>query len=162
MIGSKNTGRKQAQRMFRATECNRCGGIQSLQRHHKDGNSLNNAPKNVEILCQPCHTKADMEAGRWGKGKTLTPKPCAICGKKFQPRKNRDKICKKAECLKELGRRSAELRWSSHTKEIACKNCGNIFTKERARQMTCSRSCGNILAWRKRRGGRLSLQTSRA
>lgn len=57
---ARHTGRHRAQKLFAATVCEQCGATaetagKPLQRHHKDGNPLNNAPGNVEILCEDCH-----------------------------------------------------------------------------------------------------------
>lgn len=58
----RHTGRHRAQRLFAADTCERCSATASeavkIHRHHKDGNPLNNARENVEILCEPCHIKA--------------------------------------------------------------------------------------------------------
>ena len=114
MTGSRNTGYRRAQRtipIFEDDKCDHCGGTTILQRHHKDGNAYNNNLTNVEILCQKCHVAEHMRMGTWGKGKTLTPKECVVCGTPFQPRKDRDKLCGHPSCLEELGRRSAIKRW---------------------------------------------------
>ena len=102
---SFNAGRKQAQRLFKALDkCERCGGIQTLHRHHLDNNPLNNQSKNIAILCQKCH-----------------------------------------------GTLHANERWKDHSKDRICLYCGKIFTYKRPREKTCSRECGNKLAWMKRR-----------
>ena len=109
-----------AARKIALITCDICGGEQSLQRHHKDRNQLNNSEANVEILCQSCHMeKHKAEDGAWGKRKTLQPKPCVICGTMFSPRKARDKLCKNKACLRQLGKKSAELRWESNTVQPA-------------------------------------------
>jgi hypothetical protein len=56
----KNRGRQRAQRMFTATRCVACGrsGIR-IERHHVDGNPLNNDPANVRVLCTRCHMEED-------------------------------------------------------------------------------------------------------
>ena len=112
-------GLKQAQRKFKVEKCEICGGSKTLQRHHKDGNRLNNSAENVQILCQECHKNEHMKKGTWGKGRILKNKICVICGKSFRPRRARDKICKNKECLKELGRISALKRWSSKKSQVA-------------------------------------------
>lgn len=54
-----SSGRKRAQRAYAARACERCGaqpeGRGQLHRHHRDGNTRNNARSNIEILCQTCH-----------------------------------------------------------------------------------------------------------
>ena len=47
-------GRSRALRKFPARPCERCGTAKA-ERHHKDENTLNNDPSNVEFLCKPCH-----------------------------------------------------------------------------------------------------------
>ena len=109
-----DAGRKRAQRLYPLMPCVMCGSIKS-QRHHKDGNPLNNSTENIKFLCQTCHAAKHVQEGNWGKTKILKPKACAICGSSFIPTKSRDKLCKKASCSKEMGKRSAELRWASKT-----------------------------------------------
>jgi uncharacterized Zn finger protein len=58
-----------------------------------------------------------------------------------------------AELLREKGVQGAAKRWAGHFMTANCTFCGEVFTKERARQTTCSRSCGNKQAWVERRGG---------
>lgn len=38
--------------------CVRCGAERS-ERHHRDGNTLNNEPDNIRILCRRCHMTED-------------------------------------------------------------------------------------------------------
>lgn len=102
-----------AQKMYPLTECALCGGIEILQRHHKDGNPSNNSRENVQVLCQKCHTATHMETDTWGKGKVKMAQ-CVVCNTTFQPKRTRNKkLCRKPECLREWGRRAAMKRWSS-------------------------------------------------
>lgn len=56
---SEKGGRKRALRMYRVIgSCVRCGSAKS-ERHHKDGNTANNAPSNIEPLCRRCHMAED-------------------------------------------------------------------------------------------------------
>jgi hypothetical protein len=50
-------GRKRAERRFTAVECSLCAA-RPAERHHIDGNPLNNEPGNIAILCRPCHVAA--------------------------------------------------------------------------------------------------------
>lgn len=63
-------GRTRALRAYKNIgPCVRCGSGKS-ERHHKDGNTANNASSNIEALCRRCHMEADgrMEkALRWRK-----------------------------------------------------------------------------------------------
>jgi hypothetical protein len=52
-------GRTRALRMYRDVgPCTKCGVARS-ERHHKDGNTGNNSPENIEILCRRCHMSVD-------------------------------------------------------------------------------------------------------
>ncbi len=41
----------------RTGKCPKCGKIRALVRNHKDGNKNNNAPSNIEHICDVCHAK---------------------------------------------------------------------------------------------------------
>jgi len=67
--GAKNTnwkgdaitiqgGRLRAIRNYPLTNCELCGAP-GRDRHHKDGNTLNNAPDNIQRLCRRCHMTVD-------------------------------------------------------------------------------------------------------
>lgn len=55
---SKSSGRERARNRYPLTPCERCGKP-GLDRHHVDGNTLNNAPANIQILCRRCHMEVD-------------------------------------------------------------------------------------------------------
>ena len=56
---SARGGRTRALRFYRCIgPCIRCGADKA-ERHHKDGNTANNEPKNIEALCRRCHMKED-------------------------------------------------------------------------------------------------------
>jgi len=105
-------GGNQARRIYKAEACERCGSTEILQRHHKDRNRENNAPKNIEILCQQCHTNEHIKAGDWGKGQVKAAQ-CKICGSTFLPKRSRRATVCSLECKKELGRISAMKRWGT-------------------------------------------------
>ena len=124
MIGWKNTAYRRTQRKWPALHsCDVCGGTRTLQRHHADGDPRNNSEKNVEILCQRCHTDTHMANGTWGRGRSLKNKTCVICRQVFRPRKDRDRRCGKAECEREMGRRSAQKRWHPELQEASRTAC---------------------------------------
>jgi hypothetical protein len=53
------TGRTRAEHMFPVTEpCEGCGNPKT-ERHHIDGNTLNNDRSNISFLCRKCHMKED-------------------------------------------------------------------------------------------------------
>ena len=51
-------GRKIARRLYDPTGslCCRCLDAPAVERHHIDGDTTNNAPENVEMLCHSCHS----------------------------------------------------------------------------------------------------------
>jgi hypothetical protein len=54
-----NAGHIRALRMYPDIgPCGRCGR-EPAERHHKDGNTANNDPSNIDILCRRCHMEAD-------------------------------------------------------------------------------------------------------
>lgn len=64
---TKAASRKRAQRVHtKMKKCSECGSTENLQRHHEDHQDA----CSVDILCQNCHTKREMELGRWGRSAT--------------------------------------------------------------------------------------------
>lgn len=65
-LGDKATqkaGNSRAYRLFPIIgPCETCGNEKS-ERHHKDGNTLNNDPTNIEILCHGCHMREHQRRG---------------------------------------------------------------------------------------------------
>lgn len=103
----KNSMRKSAQRAIPiVTACQECGATENLQRHHPDYSQ----PDRVEILCPPCHLKADQ---RDGTRKAKQTKLCKVCGKEFTPRHSKKHSTCSKECLAEIGRRNAMKRWGN-------------------------------------------------
>ena len=51
-------GRDRARDLFPLGPCERCGKP-GVDRHHKDENTLNNGPENIQILCRRCHMEVD-------------------------------------------------------------------------------------------------------
>src|SRR3990167_723930 len=54
---SAKAGRKRARNMFPLRACDICG--QPAERHHRDGDTLNNVPSNIAFLCRKHHMKID-------------------------------------------------------------------------------------------------------
>jgi transcription elongation factor Elf1 len=100
---NSNTGRRRAQRLVDAINCEKCGSTEKLERHHKDGNPMNNEPNNLAVLCSPCHHKEHLR---------IAPATCVVCGQMFRPKRaRRATLCGSLNCSKEHGKRSAALRW---------------------------------------------------
>lgn len=55
---TKRSGYSRALRMFKDGICKKCKN-QIAERHHKDGNTLNNKASNVVFLCRRCHMESD-------------------------------------------------------------------------------------------------------
>lgn len=53
-----NAGRTRAQRMFQLGKCDLCNKP-AVDRHHRNGNTLDNRPENIQPLCRSCHMKVD-------------------------------------------------------------------------------------------------------
>lgn len=136
---SKTTTRKRAQRKHpNPTACQACGDPPPLERHHPDYDD----PELVEILCPPCHVKADK---RDGTRPTKRQKPCSVCGAPFEYTHTRVKACGPT-CRAELGRRAAAKRWGGRSKTKTCATCSREFTYKRTRDKTCGRAeCVNSM-----------------
>jgi hypothetical protein len=64
-------GRTRAERMYpKIGPCTICGNKKS-ERHHRDGDTSNNSPFNIVILCRKCHMTED---GRLEKFKLVNKK----------------------------------------------------------------------------------------
>jgi len=62
---NKKTGRTRAQRKYSKRSCEICGETKKrIDRHHIDGDTLNNEESNIRFLCRKCHMQED---GRLGK-----------------------------------------------------------------------------------------------
>lgn len=55
---SVDAGRQRARTLYDLGPCERCGA-DGYDRHHKNGNTHDNRPGNVEILCRRCHMEVD-------------------------------------------------------------------------------------------------------
>jgi hypothetical protein len=76
----EKTGRTRAQMLYTAIgPCERCGAG-NAERHHRDGNTLNNAPTNIAILCRRCHMEED---GRLARIKEVRACVRAIPGPRY-------------------------------------------------------------------------------
>ena len=108
--GTPNTaadGRYQAQAIYKATECEKCGAVSGrLHRHHVNHDATDNSPQNIQILCAKCHTEEHRKPPKMSK--------CAVCGEMFvaKSHRSRAKICS-APCASEWGRINARKRWGA-------------------------------------------------
>ena len=68
-------------------ECQRCNEAAVIERHHKDGDPLNNEPENIAMLCRRCHMEVDgrMEPFRRYSQPIQDPQPCSACGRLSKP-----------------------------------------------------------------------------
>ena len=56
---TEKSGRTRAIRTFpNVGGCVKCGKARA-ERHHKNGNTADNRPENIEIVCRRCHMKED-------------------------------------------------------------------------------------------------------
>jgi len=56
---TERSGRTRALRLYpKIGPCTICGNKKS-ERHHRDGNTTNNSPYNIVILCRKCHMTED-------------------------------------------------------------------------------------------------------
>jgi len=85
-----NTKRNRARRRFQLPPlCTRCWQTPACDRHHRDGNTGNNEPSNIAMVCRRCHMQLD---GRLDKLADIVrsrpdvpPKPCTNCGTPYKP-----------------------------------------------------------------------------
>ena len=76
--GKSNNNYRNGSGMYAKTvkkRCERCGTNKSskMQVHHKDGDRSNNAPSNLQTLCQSCHERQKARA-RGLKNSSKPPK----------------------------------------------------------------------------------------
>lgn len=101
--------RKRAQRALPSLQgmsCENCGATGALERHHPNYSE----PDRVEVLCHPCHVKADQ---RDGHRRTKEPKACKVCGTMFVPSHSKKHSTCSAACLSAIGRINALNRWDA-------------------------------------------------
>jgi hypothetical protein len=91
-----STKRERAQRMYELGPCVKCGEP-GVDRHHVDGDTGNNDPSNVEILCRWCHMLTDGRLAAFiamPRRPKQPPKICIDCGQPYKPmRKGRCAAC---------------------------------------------------------------------
>lgn len=60
------SARGRTHKLYPLLPCKICGEKKNLQRHHKDNNTANNLPNNIQFLCARCHMELD---GRLSKSR---------------------------------------------------------------------------------------------
>lgn len=111
--------------------CERCGK-KATDRHHDDGNTLNNEPTNIKILCRKCHMIVDgrLLKLRAARRKAVDPpKPCVNCRQLAKPL--RRGLCHRCN---EFARRNDGLAWTKaradktgrRTPDRPCSNCNRM------------------------------------
>lgn len=71
-VRGMNTGRWRAQVRFRDIGiCERCQVVPAVDRHHRDGDTLNNSRRNVMFLCKRCHMTVDGRLRRFAGARFL-------------------------------------------------------------------------------------------
>lgn len=68
---SKIAKRRRAERLYPLSDCEHCGKP-GVDRHHKDGNTGNNVPGNISILCRLCHMLEDGRLDRLHQSRRST------------------------------------------------------------------------------------------
>lgn len=72
--------------------CTRCKLAAPTDRHHKDGNPLNNSPSNIAFLCRRCHMRED------GRLERVIQRQSQLCGE-LNPNWSPPKICSNCHTL---------------------------------------------------------------
>jgi hypothetical protein len=85
----RDTKRARAQRAYALTGCERCGAP-ATDRHHRDGDTGNNEPENVALLCRRCHMALDGRLAEFvshsmSQRGPQPPKPCSNCTRPSKP-----------------------------------------------------------------------------
>lgn len=137
--------------------CRECG--KELSRH-RGGSSSHDAGM---FCCRKCSDTYKRRMWKLKKdAEALKNKPapvvCAMCGKKFIPKRRGIKYCSK-ECKDEAGRTRARHYSHEHysfiSKEVRCRQCGNIFlTKYKGDKFFCSEACRKESIKEKRKAGK--------
>ena len=90
-LASETTKRHRAIRMYELEKCDSCSH-RAVDRHHKDGDTGNNSPSNISLLCRRCHMEEDGRLERFRENALRNsekarkpPQPCVICGRLRKP-----------------------------------------------------------------------------
>jgi hypothetical protein len=118
--------------------CELCDKL-AFDRHHIDGNRLNNNENNIMFLCRTHHMEVDGRLSRFKelpkKPRLETPRECKVCRKKVYPiRKGRCHSCN------EYYRRNGidKVQELIENRIISpCNECGNLFESSDCRRRFC-------------------------
>lgn len=88
-LAKPKTGHWRARQLFDLGKCEKCDQS-AVERHHKDGNTLNNDPLNIERLCRRHHMESDgrlaqLISNNKIRQKPLPAIPCITCGVPSKP-----------------------------------------------------------------------------
>ncbi len=121
------TGNKRCRQTFSLGQCVLCDNS-AVDRHHIDGNSLNNEPSNVMILCRHHHMKIDGRLKQLPQYPRPSPDPvtCINCGgPAIPPRKGLCPPCSQYLWLHDVHR---PVKYISDTEvERKCSMCRQKF-----------------------------------
>ncbi len=137
-------------------KCEICGTNENLEIHHKDRNTKNNNPENLNVFCSKHHGFIEKEMKRFlgikrdslGKGMytTYIEKICPQCNKEFSLSKNSGiKFCSKQCHLK---------YYKAKKVFIICKTCGKKSSielgnfKRQGKKYCSKKCCFNNLDWK--------------
>jgi hypothetical protein len=135
-----------------------------LQLHHIDGNSGNNMPDNLQLLCPTCHSQTDTYSGKnIGRGryktglkvfhgfqKTGISKSCLHCSKVIMTMSHKsqnycDSICVEAHKRVKNSIKLNDMKISYELSPKRCLNCEIIIPFDAKgnykKQKFCSRKC---------------------
>lgn len=84
-----NAKRERARRLYRLAACEVCGA-KATDRHHRDTNTGNNHPSNIQKLCRRCHMLIDGRLESFVTSASAPklvspPKPCINCERPSKP-----------------------------------------------------------------------------
>lgn len=84
------TKRRRAQKAYPLAECEICDAP-ATDRHHRDGDTGNNHPRNIQRLCRRCHMRKDgrmerfVAAGEQARRRERRIVECLNCGRVARP-----------------------------------------------------------------------------
>jgi hypothetical protein len=67
---------KEARRIKRPRRCERCGSRRRLHVHHRDEDTSNNDPTNLEVLCGSCHLREHWSRDTYRDRQAVRYQPC--------------------------------------------------------------------------------------